>query len=429
MSEHAAASTLALVMTEVEAHRATPANLRLRWMTVAATFILPLLVLPYAERPFSTPKLAFLGTTVCAGAALAACAGLLQRRALPIPFQIAFAVWLAALGASASFAPVVSLPDLLLPLLAAGWCVLIMLVRPPAEHLALALVLSGATVACLAVLQFLGVDLFALAGWMPLIPANPRMRVFATLGNPNFVAAFLLALAPLTYSLRSIFPAHCNLLSLALVLDVLALIATGSRASALAALAILFWLALLRQLRNWRWLLGAVGFAAAAVLLSAPTRSLPLTLRGRIYIWSVAAPHMTEHPLLGFGPGSFVAEYPQWEKTRWTAGDLPTAARVFAGPEDRAHNDYLEFALENGITGLTSFLTVVLTFMVFFWRRPRSPSESLLPAATAGIAALLAVALVDFPLHRPAETFVFWTLLAIAYLHATNPGARPVPSN
>jgi putative inorganic carbon (hco3(-)) transporter len=396
---------------------------------VAATFVLSVLVLPGAERPFSAPKLVFLGTAVCAGVVFAAYGGLLHKRVLPTPFQMVFAGWLAALAASASFAPLTSLPDLLLPVLAAGWCLLIMLVRPRANHLALALVLSGGVVACVALLQFLGVDPFALGGWMPLITANPRMRVFATLGNPNFVAAFLVALAPLTYSLRTIFPAHRRLLYVVLAMDVLAAIATGSRATVLAFLAILFWLALLRQVRDWRWLLVSVSLAAAAVLVFAPTRSLPVTFRGREYIWRIAAPHVAEHLILGFGPGSFVVEYPQWEKVRWSAGDLSSDAREFAGPEDHAHNDYLEFAVENGIGGLTGFLAVVVTFLIFVWRRSRSSSGSLVTGATAGIIALLAIALVDFPLHRPAETFVFWTLLGIAYLHATNAGARAVQTD
>jgi len=335
-----------------------------------------------------------------------------------------FAAWLAVLGASASFAPVASLPDLLLPLLAASWCLLIMLLPPRAENLALALVLSGAVVAAIALLQFLGADPFSLGGWMPLITANPRMRVFATLGNPNFVAAFLIALLPLTYSLRATFPAYRRLLSLVGAMDILAVIATGTRATLLAFLAILFWLALLRHVRSWRWLLASVGFAVAVILLFAPTRPLPVTARGRTYIWRVAAPHVTEHPILGFGPGSFVAEYPEWEKVRWSAGDLSSDARVFTGPQDHAHNDYLEFAIENGIAGLTAVLAVVVTFFVFVWRRLSSPGGGLLTGATAGIVALLAIALIDFPLHRPAETFVFWTLLSIAYLHATNaPGA------
>jgi putative inorganic carbon (hco3(-)) transporter len=420
---------LALVVAEMNAQLASAARTRLGKMTVAVSFILPLLMLPGAERPFSTPKLVFLGVAVCAGAVFSGYAGVLRRRELPIHFQIAFAGWLAVLGASASFAPVASLPDLLLPLLAAGWCLLIMLVRPRPEQLALAFALSGAVVAGVALLQFLGVNPFALGGWTPLITANPRMRVFATLGNPNFVAAFLVALMPLTYSLRTVFPRRRRVLSVVLIMDVLAVIATGSRATVLAFLAVVFWLTLLRHIRGWRWLLTAIGVAAAAVLVFAPARPVPVTFRGRAYIWQVAAPHLREHPLLGFGPGSFVAEYPDWEKVRWGVGDMLSSAKVFAGPEDHAHNDYLEFALENGISGLAGFLAVVATFLVFVLRRSHSSSENLTIGATAGIVVLLSIALVDFPFHRPAETFVFWTLLGIAYLHATNATAHPVETD
>ena len=431
MNEHAS-SILGPVLTaprEGAPSRAAVFRSYFNGAAVAATFVLSLLVLPASEHPFSTPKLVFLGAAVCAGVAFAAFGGLLHRRVLPTLFRIVFACWLAVLGASASFAPVASLPDLLLPLLAVAWCLLIMTVRPRAEHVALALVLSGAVVACVALLQFLGVDPFALGGWMPLITANPRMHVFATLGNPNFVAALLVSLAPLTYSLRTIFPARRRLLSGILAVDVLAIAAAGSRAAVLAFLAILLWLAVLRRVRGWRWLLASLGLAAAAVLLLAPARSLSVTLRGRAYIWHVAAPHITEHPILGSGPGSFVVEYPEWERIRWGAGDVPSEARVFAGPEDHAHNDYLEFAVENGFGGLAGFLAVVVTLLVFLWRRSGSDGRGLVTGATAGVVALMAIALVDFPLHRPAETFVFWTLLGIAHLRATNAGARSVQTD
>src|SRR3990170_5211837 len=103
------------------------------------TALLPLVVLPGLERPFSTPKLVLLGIVVSTGWAVAGRQCLVGWRKLPGEFRIALAAWLGALGASAAFGSFVSPAALFLPLLAVGWFLLVMSVRPRAEDLALAL--------------------------------------------------------------------------------------------------------------------------------------------------------------------------------------------------------------------------------------------------------------------------------------------------
>ncbi len=392
----------------------------MRSAAIAVAFILPLIVLPGLERPFSTPKFIFLGIVVALGAVLVAWRGLLGWPALPGAFQAAIAVWLAALGASATFGAFVSLTALLLPLLALGWFLLVMLVRPRPERLALALVMSGAVMAGVSLLQFSGLDPFALLGWIALEGTSARMRVYATLGNPNFVAAYLVGLVPLTIALRThLAPGHA-LLSIALALEGLALCVTGSRAAALALAAALVWLAVFGRRRRLLATVVVAGLVGPFVLVFAPSRSLSTTVRGRFYIWQVVAPHLTEGPIIGFGPGAFPMKFAQWETERWKSGRASDRERRFAGFQDHAHNDYFEILVENGIVGAVGFLDVVICFLAFGFREARRNSSELLTGATAGVVALLAVALVDFPLSRPAELFAFWTLMAIAYLPASD---------
>ena len=74
--------------------------------------------------------------------------------------------------------------------------------RPEPAHLAAAHAIGATGVAIVAVLQWAGLDPFALAGWVaPLAGASPRLRVYGTLGNPNFVAALLTGAVPLTIGL------------------------------------------------------------------------------------------------------------------------------------------------------------------------------------------------------------------------------------
>ena len=138
-------------------------------------------------------------------------------------------------------------------------------------------------------------------------------------------------------------------------------------------------------------------------------------MEGRFYIWKVSAPHIAEHFLLGLGPGGFAASFPAWETQYWR--DIPAESnRKFAGVEDHAHNDYLEIFADYGAVGGISFLAVLLTFL---WgaARERYSRDPLSAGASTGIVALAAVALVDFPLMRPAEAFLFWSLMAIGLHH------------
>ena len=59
---------------------------------------------------------------------------------------------------------------------------------------------SHRTCAAVALAQWAGADPFAVAGWQPPIPMawSVRMRVYGTLGNPNFVGVLMAMTLPLT---------------------------------------------------------------------------------------------------------------------------------------------------------------------------------------------------------------------------------------
>ncbi len=244
------------------------------------------------------------------------------------------------------------------------------------------------------------------------------MRVFATLGNPNFVAAFLVAVVPLSIALGKIFKRRA-LFSLVLVLDAAAVFATGSRATILALAVVLLWLAVLRRLVNWRYLAGTAILIAVLLLFYAPSRPLKTTLLGRYYIWHVTATHLAERPLFGFGPGAFAAKYVEWETEYWREGRSSAGERQFAALQDHAHNDYLETLVDSGVAGLASFVALLLSFLVFAFQQAQRKVNELATGASAGVIALMAVGLVDFAFRRPTELFVFWTLMALVFLAAT----------
>ena len=219
------------------------------------------------------------------------------------------------------------------------------------------------------------------------------MRVYGTLGNPDFVAAWLCATLPLYAGVR-----RRKYALMGLALQLAAIFATGSRVFVLTLPVAAVLLALRSaHLKRW-WFVGLP--VAAALLLVSPARPLSVTLQGRLYLASVTAGHWRQIPLLGFGPGSFETRSATWQGEE---GDPR-----FAGPLDHAHNDYLELWVEYGPLGLCAFLALCGWLMARAWC-VRSGAAG----AWAGVASLLAIACVDFPFHRPAEWGLYWLLLGI----------------
>jgi putative inorganic carbon (HCO3(-)) transporter len=392
----------------------------LRVVALAVTAALPLVCLPWFEAPFSLPKVALLLYWTAFGGISV----LLLRpgRSHPLnaptrrlwPLALAWIVWVSLSAVFGEFASPNGIWIEILPVV----CFLIFVsLAPDVRHTAVALVVPGAIVALIAILQWLGADPFALMGWAPALGdrASDRLRVYATLGNPNFVAAFLCSITPLWWSMvgtigraglrRFIWMSLGPLLALGIL-------ATGSRIPLLAGTAVAMWYApaFKRRLR----VLVAVGGLLALVVIFSPARPLGETVQGRLHIWRVVLPHALEAPVFGSGPGSFEPKYAQWETAWLTTTPASDRLRRFAGLQDHAHNDFLEILVEHGVPGLVLFLLIPLVGLA--GSMVSSGDEVVAYGAAGGLVALLGCALADFPLHRPTESFMFWMLLATIWL-------------
>jgi putative inorganic carbon (hco3(-)) transporter len=380
-------------------------------LVAAAVVLLPLVCLPGIERSFSTPKLWLL-------VALDLVVVLHYLRHTTATASVPswpWLAWVAAVALSSLASPATSLPALLVVLLPLPlWAAPLSSAR--------AIALGSAIESVIAVLQFSGHDPFAWIGWRPESSASTRMVVYGTLGNPDFVAAWLAATLPLC----SIWPRRVAVA--AVTLQLIALFGTGSRVLLVAVPVAVIVAALARgrgvhggrfAQEAWRpaswWLLGAA--AAVAIFWLSPARSIVATAEGRLYLVRATTARLSEVPLTGYGPGAFVGVFPEWQKT-WLDGH--PGDRRFAGPVDHAHNDYAEFWVEFGPLGACAFLALCGWALRTGWRRGAPHS------VMAALAALLAVALVDFPLHRPAES----ALLALLGGLVTGRGSTcPVRSN
>jgi len=256
-------------------------------------------------------------------------------------------------------------------------------------------------------------------GWQAAPSGTARMNVYATLGNPNFVAAFLACILPLTWVLDGARLKNRLVSGSVALLMVLGIVVTGSRAPIVGAVSLVLcavWLLPSFSVRaRILGLISIVVFAALVTVLSAG-RPIPEVLEGRLFIWRVAVGHMSTRSLaLGSGPGSFATSYPHWE-TEWAAAAPREQDSLrFLGYQEHAHNDWLEVLVEQGIAGLVLVLLIPLAALRML-KKGRAKLIGPSAGALAGIAVFAGLACVDFPFHRPAESLAFWTMLAIVHL-------------
>ncbi len=383
-----------------------------RWLVPAMVVAVTLAVLPSGETPFSGVKTWVL---------LVASVALLLRAALPgeslpaplVPRVLA-GLWIGTLALSALVGPAAR-PGALWMDAAAGLVLLSLLQAPPEPGPALRSIAGAGTVlALVAVLQAVGVDPFHWVGWASSDPGE-RMRIYGTLGNPNFVAAYLGASLCLTLgeAMAASGTVQRRAWAVAAVLQLGALAATRSWGSLLAlgaAALSLLWTRAPKEgpgIRRWGAALLAV-LAVGLLLFAVRERSLSTVLAGRLYLWEVSAQHVVDAPVFGHGPGSFVTLWPSWEAEHWARGASAEQQR-FAAVQDHAHLDYLEWLLELGLVGTVPRILLLLAAL---WAG-RQATDARGRALIAALAALAARALTDFPLARPAELCLFVVLTSL----------------
>jgi len=398
-----------------------------RRIVVATLWLLPLVVWPGLARPFSTPK---LWVVALAAVALLALARRVSdrdgRHAVPAGLTPIALCWMASFALAATFGPLPSLPHVVLGLAAPTFA--LGLVRSTASASRVVGVLVGAAtiVAAVALLQWAGVDPLAWFGWQaPVDGLSVRMRVHATLGNPNFVGALMALTVPLAVARlidgtgapsstsglarAGVWRSAATLSSLVCLTG--AVLATGSRGAVLGlAAAGLVW-AVLRGARRAVAGAAVVLMFGAVAIVASPARSLETTLAGRVYLWRVVAPHAAAHPVVGYGPGAVALRFPAWQREADVRGVQDPR---FRGLTDHVHNDYLEALVERGVVGLLTLLLPIAAVAARVWRcRPCPP---LVAGAAASVAAGAACALVDFPLARPVEVVWWWTAVALVHM-------------
>ncbi|MBL8141163.1 MAG: O-antigen ligase family protein [Acidobacteria bacterium] len=378
-------------------------------LAIACVAGLPVVMWPGLQAPFSAPKLALLAVGALAVAVATRRDGAV---AVSSSLRVLAAAWAVTFIVSAAWADLYAFDTTLLGLASVAFAIAVARSGVPAHRLQQAQTLGVTGVALVALLQWGGLDPFALIGWhAPIAGASVRMRVYATMGNPNFVGALMamsvglagaVALGATTVSARVLALAAAGL-------QAGALLVTGSRGAVLGlACGALAWAFVRWSGRAVAALLLILGFGVAAIAIS-PARPLETTIAGRVYLWRVVAPHATQRWLTGLGPGVFELRFPEWQRAAAARGQRDAR---FLGLTDHAHNDYLEALVERGVPGLLALVGALGCACRTARTLPR-PVPPVVAAALASIVAGAACAIVDFPLARPVELAWWWLALVI----------------
>jgi O-antigen ligase len=343
--------------------------------------------------------------------------------------------------------------------------------RDDLERLWLGVLFFGGIVAALAVAQWFGLDYEHGLRFLLRRSPLPKVEIYSTIGNSNYLAAVLAFLFPVTIALaagekttrvRAVMLWGCATVSIA------ALLMSRSKGGLVAVsvgLAVLWlvWGFSYRWSKKRLFLTGVGGLGCAALLLSVMMWQVPSlgaewnkllhlswndpSVKGRLLMWNTTLEMAAAHPIIGIGTGTFGAQYQPYRAVVFDR--LADPAAVYPAREHgydeagHAHNDWLQVAAENGVVGLGLFAGMVLLCLMaglkLLMERPASLTgplpvtphplpSSLLCGLMAGMTALLAHALVDFPLHQPAAVLLFWLGMATVVAAGARPVMWPLPA-
>jgi len=284
------------------------------------------------------------------------------------------------------------------------------------ERMLVLLMTAGVLSSLYSILQFSGLDLFPSPG------TGAGLRPFSTMGNPDFLAVYLVAVLPLAgarwLQTRSVASAAAALAMLA------ALMLTQSRGAWLGLAASVVAIPLLARFsgRGFRITRGMAAGVAIAILgagaffafhgaardrLSRTFSTGHFDAAGRLFMWRATMDMVRERPLLGAGPGSYGRLYPE-HHARLLKGN-PSFPWFYS---ENAHDDYLQLSAEQGIAVFGLWIWIWLCWVKLAWSRFKA-GEVWAGGLMAGFIAMQVDALFNFPWYLLPTQSWFWLSFAL----------------
>ncbi|HXL73046.1 MAG TPA: O-antigen ligase family protein, partial [bacterium] len=298
---------------------------------------------------------------------------------------------------------------------------------------------AGAFMSLYGFFQVLGMDKY---DWTTRFDA----RAFATLGNPDYLGGYLVALLPLAFILtlrtygqlpfgqKKLVPANQSQkswfwlrgITLLLFVGLLITKVTGSfiaLAVTVGFIGAAFLFPVGRGLfqKNKRYVLiclAVLVLGAGAYLYRhgglEALSSKQVSAEQRIENYQVAWAIIKDNFWTGVGLGQVGIQYPKYQALPYSPVEYANHPYTYS---EHVHNDFLQFWVEGGLVGLVLFLAVlgVYSFAVFqFFKNPEISKENkeLLLGVLASLVALLVQSLSNFPLQVASTGILFGLFLA-----------------
>jgi len=296
-----------------------------------------------------------------------------------------------------------------------------------------------------AILQYYGYE-FPFLPWKGL---PPQLKVMDTMGNPNYLAEFLLMMVPLGFF--STFSSHSNytryLHGIITVIMAFALWLTGSYeiwvVIPVLIMGVVVGLFFLIYVESSRWITrlkkSCFIFGGIILLIIAGNfvsrysdqwqylkQQPKLTFEmshylERFLIWEVAQSMIVQKPILGWGAGSFRTHY--FDQLALFMRDpshnaYRTSAISTAGSNaNQAHNDYLQIAVDWGLIGFGLYLMIWVACFYYLictlWKSQSIEKKGLILGLMVSFLMVLSDGMVNFPIYLPTNALYIWTLIAL----------------
>jgi len=299
----------------------------------------------------------------------------------------------------------------------------------------MAAVLSAVLVSVYGILQVLNIDFVT---W----PYQPHLtlRTFSTLGQPNFLASWLLLVAPLSFYLynrsRKVLARFAWLLGF--IIQSICFFLTGSRGGLLGLLLVglaivVFWMLRSKLSKSRKYILvGAFIFITFIslfildVLSDGRIREMKNisygSLGARVTIYGSALDAWLEKPFFGYGIENGAEVFIKYYSPDWGIyGKVGQTA-------DRAHNIVLDALLSGGIVGLFIQLMLLLFFFKIFYQNwSQNKNRPLSIALAIGVSGYIFSLLVSFTIVSGEIYFWFFLAVLVVLNQATKTDSEKVP--
>lgn len=282
-----------------------------------------------------------------------------------------------------------------------------------------------------ACMQFQGMDFFPTFQNAFYSRIEGRSRSFSTLGHPDLLGGFYVAMLPVMIALfrlnvRAKKLVAASFLGMTIMLAVVGLFFSQSRSAWLAVTFSCILLAILSIRRTWLQIIKVRAFLVIGIILlliivsssafyvfhtfTSLTDTTTLGTRWQFYqnAWDM----ISKSPIWGTGFGTFRVYYPWHQNNRLAAqlGEMLGPLRL-----EHPHNEHLEILSDTGIVGYLFFLWIIIEALRKFWF-PHTLLDRTLAVAIVG---LLCDGLFSQNLRYIGISALFWLFLGFANIQNT----------